>query len=85
MERFFCNGTGQGTSTVRYLNLPTKRFMCNVRPSMKILGTVPGVHIVYRLFLSNHYSLLICRYNCIMMSQVTGMANSDVITIAYTC
>ena len=27
---------------VRCLNLPTKRFMCNVRPSMKICATVPG-------------------------------------------
>ena len=42
-------------------------FRCNVRPSMKIRATVPGVHIA-RLFSSNHYSLLICRYNCIMMS-----------------
>ena len=33
-----------GTGTVRCLNLPTKRFMCNVRPSMKIRATVPDVH-----------------------------------------
>ena len=40
-----------------------------------------------RLFPSNHYSLLICRYTCIMMSQitVTTVANCDVITIAYRC
>ena len=33
---------------------------------------------------SNQYGLLICPYNCIniMMSQVTRMANCDVITIA---
>ena len=33
-------------SLVRCLNLPTKRFICNVQPSMKIGVTVPGVHIV---------------------------------------
>ena len=42
--RPFCNGTGTNGKLVRYLNLPTKRFMCNVRPSMKIHATVPGVH-----------------------------------------
>ena len=31
---------------VRCLNLPTKRFMCNVRPSMKIPANVPGMHVV---------------------------------------
>ena len=31
---------------VRSLNLSTKRFMCNVRPLMKIRATMPGVHIV---------------------------------------
>ena len=32
-------------------------------------------------------SYLICRYNCMMMSQVTvtSIANCDVITIAYKC
>ena len=29
-----------------FQNLPTKRFMCKVRPSMKICATVPDVHIV---------------------------------------
>ena len=29
-----------------FQNLPTKRFMCKVRPSMKIRATVPDVHIV---------------------------------------
>ena len=36
---------GYGTM-VRCLNLPTKRFMCNVQPSVKICETVIGVHIV---------------------------------------
>ena len=57
---FFYNGTDTvrwyGTpflqwygTLVRCLNLPTKRFMCNVRPSMKICATVPGVHILYAI------------------------------------
>ena len=29
-----------------FQNLPTKRFMCKVQPSMKIRATVPYVHIV---------------------------------------
>ena len=50
--RLFCNGTGtlrwHGT-LVRCLNLPTKRFMCNVWTSMKIRDTVPDVHRVYAI------------------------------------
>ena len=48
----------------------------------------PGFwHPWSRLLSGNHYSLLICRYNCIMMPQVTVtiMANCNVITIAYRC
>ena len=76
---------------LRCLTLPTKRFMSNVRPSMKIRATVPSVYIVSTPFSSNHYNndidygLLICRYNCIMMSQVivTSIAYCNVITIAH--
>ena len=42
-------------------------------------------HSLTRLFSSNHYSLLICLYNCIMISQVTGMVHCDVVTIVCRC
>ena len=56
--RLFCNERGSRVryaffemvrwygTLVRCLNLPTKRFMCYVRPSMKICATVPGMRIV---------------------------------------
>ena len=51
---------------------------------MKICATVPGVHLIEgsRLISGNHYSFLICRYKCVMKSQVraTSMAYCDVIT-----
>ena len=41
--RLSCSGTG---TVVRCLNLPTKRFMCYVRASIKIRVTAPDVHRV---------------------------------------
>ena len=48
MVRLFCNATGTGT-LVRCLNLPTKRYMSNVRSSIKIRVTVPSVHNAHSL------------------------------------
>ena len=38
-----------------------------------------SLRLLHDVFLSNHYSLSICRYNCIMLSQLTSIANCDII------
>ena len=60
--------------------------MCNVRRKEDSCDRVRRVQCTYsRLLSNNHYSLLICRYNYVMISQgtVTIMANFDVITFVY--
>ena len=80
----FSEGYSYGT-LVRCLNLPTKRIMRNVRPSMKIRATETGVQCAHSLGCSQVIIIasLIYRCNCIMMSQVTvtSMTNCDVIVI----